>query len=118
MRRAQPESELQQAIVKHLGARGYHAVHVPNGSKLSGTGEQRQRTGARLKREGLKAGFPDLLVYGHSGRIGHIEVKAPKGNVSQAQEDVAAWLVGWGHNYALCRSIADVDAALADWGWA
>ena len=118
MRRAQPESELQQAIVKHLGSRGYHVVHVPNGSKLPGSGEQRMRTGARLKREGLKAGFPDLIVYGHSGRVGHIEVKAPKGRVSPAQEAVAAWLTAWGHNYALCRSIDDVTAALEQWGWA
>ena len=112
------ESDIQRAIREYLANRGYQTVAVPNGAVLRGDKAQRGRQMVNLKRDGLMTGFPDLIVYGHSGRVGHIEVKAPKGRVSPAQEAVAAWLTAWGHNYALCRSIDDVTAALDQWGWA
>ena len=113
-----PESALQRTIREHLASRGYQSVAVPNGAVLRGDKLQRAKQMFNLKRDGLLPGFPDLIVYGHSGCIAHIEVKTPKGTVSPAQEAVGQWLEAWGHNYALCRSIADVDGALAAWGWA
>jgi len=113
-----PESDLQRAIREHLADRGYQSVSVPNGAVLRGDKAQRGRQMCNLKRDGLMVGFPDLLIYGHSGRVAHIEVKTPQGKVSPAQEAVAAWLAQWGHKYALCRSVADVDGALLEWGWA
>ena len=111
------ESTLQRTIRDYLAAHGYQSVAVPNGAVLRGDKDQRGRQMANLKRDGLMVGFPDLLVYGHSGRLAHIEVKTPQGKPSPAQEAVAAWLIAWGHNYALCRSTHDVDEALAQWGW-
>ena len=113
-----PESALQRTIREHLASRGYQSVAVPNGAALRGDKVQRERQMVNLKRDGLMVGFPDLLIYGHSGRVGHIEVKTAKGKVSPAQEAVGTWLEEWGHNYALCRSVDDVDAALTAWGWA
>ena len=117
MRKAQPESRLQQDIVKHLRARNFFAVHVPNGSKLAGTAEQRERTGHRLKLEGAVSGFPDLLVYGKGGRIGHIEVKTEGNYQTASQKECARWLTECGQLVAVCRSIADVDETFAGWGW-
>ena len=113
-----PETILQRQLREYLASRGYQSVHVPNGATLRGDKEQRGRQMANLKRDGLLIGFPDLIVYGHSGRVGHIEVKTPKGRVTEAQEAVGVWLEQWGHNYAVCRSVEDVDAALDAWGWA
>jgi hypothetical protein len=70
-----------------------------------------------LKRDGLMPGFPDLLIYGKGQRIGHIEVKTPKGDVQPSQIKAQEWLEGLGHKYAVCRSVNDACKALRDWGW-
>lgn len=117
MKRNQPESRLQRQIVTNLARLGFRAVHIPNGSKLAGTKEQRARAGARLKADGMVPGWPDLLVYGSQGRIGHLEIKAPKGTLSEAQKAAQADLEVMGHKYAVCRSLDDVIDALDGWGW-
>jgi hypothetical protein len=117
VKRKQPESAIQRDILKGLKALGFVAVHVPNGSKLAGSPEQRARAGKRLKADGMLPGFPDLIVYASGGRVGHIEVKA-EGNYQQdTQKAVQAMLEGMGHHYAVCRSILDVPETLNKWGW-
>lgn len=118
MKYNQPESRAQREILKHLRTKGFFPVHVPNGSKLAGTPDQRARAGARLKADGMVPGFPDLLVYAPDGRMGHIEVKAEGAYQQQTQKDCQARLADMGHLYAVCRSIADVDETLAEWGFA
>lgn len=111
------ESGIQRAIRMRLAALGFACVHVPNGAVLAGDRLRRVKQMAALKRDGLLPGFPDLLVYGSRGRIGHIEVKAPGGRVTEAQQRCREWLEGLGHCYAVCRSDDDAVAALAAWGW-
>lgn len=117
MKRAQPESTIQQAMLRDLRSMGFVAVHVPNGSKLAGTPKQRAMAGARLKAEGILPGFPDLLVYASGGRVGHIEVKAAGNYQQPTQKACQAMLEGLGHRYAVCRSGADLVDALRAWGW-
>lgn len=117
MKRAQPEHRLQVAIVEHLRLRGFWPVAIPNGGKLFGDKEQRQRTGWLLKVTGLHAGFPDLAVIAKNGRIGFIEVKAPGAYQQPAQKECQQQLTNFGHSYAVCRSIEDVEETLAEWGW-
>lgn len=112
-----PEAAIQLQIRKYIAAAGFHSVHVPNGAVLAGDRYKRARQMSALKRDGLMPGFPDLLVYGSGQRIGHIEVKTPKGPVSDNQEAAQAWLEGLGHHYAVCRSVDDTAAALKLWGW-
>lgn len=112
-----PESALQRDIIQYLSVLGIWAVHVPNGSKLAGTPEQRARAGARLKADGLVPGFPDLVLYGSGGAIGHIEVKAEGGRHEGTQKACQQRLEALGHRYAVCRSLADVDETLEGWGW-
>ncbi|RDC59768.1 hypothetical protein HME9302_00963 [Alteripontixanthobacter maritimus] len=112
------ESIIQKAMVKHIRAKGLFVCHVPNGGKLPGTRQQKLRTGARLKAEGLVAGFPDLVLYGPEGRVGMIEVKAEGKYQQPNQKTCQAALEALGHRYAVCRSNDDVDETLSEWGWA
>ena len=117
MKRTQHESILQRGLIRDLRAMGFVAVHVPNGTLLAGNPDQRARQGARLKADGMMPGFPDLLVYGSGARVGHIEVKA-EGNYQQdTQKACQAMLQTMGHNYAVCRSAADLVETLQAWGW-
>lgn len=119
MKRAQPEYALQCRVVDYLAAQPcvgfFH--HSPNGSKLHGSQEQRQRTGARLKRAGTVAGYPDLTLYASDGRIGHLELKSEKGRLSDSQIHVQQQLTALGHHYAIVKHTDDVGAALREWGW-
>lgn len=113
-----PESALQRQIRHRLATMGFASVHVPNGAFLSGDRERRARQMAALKADGLYPGFPDLLVYGPGQKIGHIEVKMPKGRIEESQRRCRIWLENLGHHYAVCRSVEDAEQALIQWGWA
>jgi hypothetical protein len=64
------EAQVQRAIIDRLRLMGALAVHVPN------AGLRSERAGQRLKGEGMRPGFPDLVVIGQ-GRVCFLEVKAP-----------------------------------------
>lgn len=112
-----PESAIQLQIRKFVTAAGFHSVHVPNGAVLSGDSQQRARQMNALKRDGLMPGFPDLLIYGRGQRIGHMEVKTPKGAIGENQLRAREWLESLGHKYAVVRCVDDAAHALRDWGW-
>lgn len=111
------ETVLQRSIREYLGKRGFQTVHVPNGATLRGDADQRKRQMANLKRDGLMPGFPDLIVYGKGGKVGHIEVKCEGSYQQPTQKDVQKWMSDWGHRYSVCRSIEDVEETLNCWGW-
>ena len=117
MRRAHPESEIQQAIISYLLTLGYYPVAVPNGAQLAGNGRQRAMRMAFLKKEGLVPGFPDIVVYASQGRVGHIEVKTEGSYQKPSQKACEAALKNLGHQYAVCRSLDDATETLAKWGW-
>ena len=72
--------------------------HIPNGGKRPG------RTAAMLKREGVKAGVPDLQLccarHGHHGLF--IEMKAERGRLSEAQAAIIVQLRAAGYMVAVC----------------
>jgi hypothetical protein len=68
-------------------------------------------TGARLKRMGTKRGWPDYLVIAN-GKMISLELKAPKGKVSDEQREFSVTFSGLGGFYHVCRSLDDVEAAL------
>lgn len=111
------ETALQLLIRQYIAAAGFHSVAVPNGAVLRGDKVDKAIQWRSLQRQGAMPGFPDLLVYGKRGRIGHIEVKTPTGKQSESQVVAQEWLEGLGHNYAVCRSVNDVTAAFRGWGW-
>lgn len=112
-----PETRLQRDMRKYLALKGLRSVAVPNGATLRGDKKERSIQMANLKRDGLTPGFPDLIVYGKNGRIGHIEIKVEGNYQTASQKECERWLTEFGQNVAVCRSLPDIDETLARWGW-
>jgi hypothetical protein len=81
-------------------------AHDQNAARRSRTG------GAKAKAMGMRPGEPDVRVYLPHSRIGHIELKAPNGSVSDAQRQRHADLRALGHDVRVLR--ADTPGAAAD----
>ena len=77
----------------------------------AGWGKLGKATAGRLHGSGLKAGFPDILVFYNSFTIG-IELKAPKGRLSKAQEHMFPLLLAAGVKTYICRDTIDVIEVL------
>lgn len=112
-----PETRLQRDIRHYLALKGFRTVAVPNGATLRGDAKDRAIQMANLKRDGLTPGFPDLLVYGKDGKIGHIEVKIEGGRQTASQVECERWLTEFGQSVSVCRSLMDIDETLQRWGW-
>lgn len=79
------EDGIQTAIVQRLLLNclpGVYWFHPANGEPRS------ERTGAKLKRMGVRAGAPDLVFCIH-GRFQALELKAPKGSMEPSQKEAA-----------------------------
>lgn len=107
------EAQLQRAVAKVLDASGLLWYHGPN------EGKRNPRTGAALKAAGMKAGFPDVVVFDdfycgikpfEVGYVGlAIELKVGKNKPTTSQ---SKWLsdlesVGW-----RCEVCYTLDAVL------
>ncbi len=106
------EGEFQEAVADHLD------LVLPDDAwwttfPAGGGGKVR---GAILKRRGLKAGVPDILIV-QRGRLYGIELKAPKGTVSGAQTNTHADLVAVGVPVAVCRTLDGIHEALVRWNF-
>ena len=103
---AYSESERQRkmlVMVRRLFV-DYQIAHVPNG------GQRTKIQAARLKADGVKAGWPDLVITGPSGWVAFIEVKDADGTCSKEQKEVLAALALDGHPCGVFRT----DRALHD----
>jgi len=83
-------------------------THVPNGGKRS------RRVGGVLKRQGVRAGFPDLIIFGHFG-CGVIEMKTPTGIMGDEQIEWEARCALFEIPHAVCRSLEDVMRVVNGW---
>ena len=89
---------------------------IPNG------GARDAVTGARLKREGVVKGMPDLfLACARSGRHGlFIEMKTKRGRVSESQRNLFPLLEAQGYGVAVChgwREAAETVTAYLEGRW-
>lgn len=109
------EDSLQITIADHL--RLYHPDvlwwHTPNG------GKRNAREGARLKRMGVLAGVPDIILHWQinceTPQYGAIELKIGKGKQTDSQKEFQSrWgdFNGW---YAIVRSLDELKKTLNDW---
>jgi len=108
----QNESALQVSVARFLDValpRSVRACHVPNG------GRRDAATGARLKREGVKAGVADFVIFMSGGTCAMIELKTASGRLSPAQKDWQDWAGQHGLPYAVCRSLDEVIDVLKAW---
>lgn len=108
-----PEDLLQKACVSYarlvLGpsVRLHHSVNEGKRSIVAAV---------LAKDMGQLAGFPDLIIMWPFGRVGFIELKAPKGVFSKDQKDFRAWAECAGHLWAEVRDIIEFKAVLKGWG--
>lgn len=109
--RSREEYHLQTAVARFLGVCCPDLLwsHFP-------AGEARDEiTGRKLKAMGLKRGWPDIILCCPDGVMGAIELKAEGGKLSADQKMFSEALEASGGRFALCRSLGDVEAALAAW---
>lgn len=105
-RDASSEAAIQRGVVEHLrlcGVPGLVWYHPANGGGRSSKAEA-----AKLKREGVTPGIPDLMLH-HAGRSYGLELKAANGRLSPEQRDMHQRLVAAGVEVAVANG---VDAAL------
>lgn len=105
---AQPEYKVQVAIVKWLRA------VMPSGTIIHHSMNEHQKRGKagmlaaqRNKTAGVFTGFPDLIVCTFSD-VFFLEVKAPKGRVSDNQKVCHQMLEHLGLKVGVVRSVEDV----------
>ena len=95
------EDELQQHVVHLMRAFGRPDVAwcaVANGEARSAS------TGAKLKRQGVIAGAPDL-VFCIDGKYHGVELKIATGRLSNAQKDFASWIWSAKGEYHVCYGL-------------
>jgi hypothetical protein len=93
---------------------------VPNGQKRTRWQQQ------QAKREGMSAGFPDLIITGSrrssNSNMGagplsaYIEIKA-NAPMTQEQKDWLMFLMDCGHNCGVFRSDVTLEAKMREWGF-
>lgn len=110
--RAHPERDLHEAVERFL-SRAWPAdlpyTHVPNG-------ELRARSvAARLKRMGVKPGWPDFIFILPGAVLHALELKASKGSMSPHQVAFRDALLAQGGQYAVARTLEDVELILTAW---
>lgn len=121
------EHDEQAALVQWAALAARHAVDgmepvpalaglfaIPNG------GHRHEAVAAAMKREGVKAGVPDLCLpvavrHARTGRVYGalwIEMKTTTGRLSRPQQVWRRFLTGHGQAYALCRSFEEARTVI------
>ena len=110
--RAHLEDDLQIAVADFLHVAlppdaFFH--HSPNG------GWRKKREAARFKAMGVKAGFPDIIIFWRNKSFA-VELKVGRNSTTAPQIACHAALMGAGCDVAVCRSVEDVSQFLTDCG--
>jgi len=106
------EDTIHAAIVQYLRVCMPDCLvfHPPNG------GLRGKREASKLKWLGVLPGMPDIVILRPSGRFCLMEVKGPKGVLSEAQQAVRWHCERFEMPWALVRSIDEAREALIGWG--
>lgn len=107
------EERIHKDILAYLRVtlpHGWRVIHCPNG------GSRNVIEAAKLKAMGTTAGVPDLMILGPKGFTGWLEVKAPKGRLSQAQRHFIDSLQDMEHPVAIVHSIDEAREIVRAWG--
>lgn len=102
------EQPFHIAVVQNLDVilpRDFIYWHTPNGE--TGRGKAK---GGILKALGVMAGVHDILILGPDGRLHGLELKWGDNDLSDAQKEFGAALVGRGCTWACCWTIEEVYA--------
>jgi hypothetical protein len=114
--RAKPraiEHKLQVALLDYLAIAARPEIYyfaIPNQSN------RHIANAARMKAEGVRAGSPDLCILLPAGRVAWLEMKAPKGTLSDAQKAFRDRAKSLDHYWAMARSVEEALLHLTAWG--
>ena len=113
------EIELQIATATLLDTMGLLWCHPPNGAFYGGGGASARR-GAILRRQGLKSGVPDVVIFTPSplnNQASFVELKTKVGRLSPLQRQWRDDLIEMGYNWGLARDLDQVTGLLTEWGY-
>lgn len=112
------EGPVQRSIIKYIETQHprWMVHHCKN--EIKKRGKQFEIEIAKAKRNGMKTGFPDLVVLPSNKPAVFLEVKAEGNYASPAQKAVHADLEALGHRVAVVRGVEDVREVFAAWGMA
>jgi hypothetical protein len=97
-------------VLRRWAAAGWQWTHFP-------AGEYRlPATAARLKRMGVRTGWPDFMLLSTIGAPHFLELKRRGGTLNEAQEDFAGWCIARGVPFACVDSFNEALAVLREWG--
>ena len=104
------ESNIQQAVVKWFRMQypRFIIAAVPNG------GFRNAREAAIMQREGVLAGFADLVVLAQRNVL-FLEMKTTKGKQSDKQKEFQNKVSKLGFEYIVCRSFEQARLAIERW---
>lgn len=108
------EANLQVAICQMLQSRLLYFFCVPN--DLLGQSKNAALRIARYKAIGLRSGISDLVIVTQDGKAHFMEIKTPKGTLSESQKNFADMCRACGWNYGVARSVEDASSLIAQWG--
>ena len=105
------EADEQAAVIEWCAWNKVLVFHIPNG------GARDARTGAQLKRQGVKRGVPDLCVpVARGGYHGlYIEMKTRTGRLSSEQETWLRRLQSEGYRAVVCRGAGQAINEIDDY---
>ena len=110
---ASSEDAEQEAVVEYCDLLHIPIVHIPNEGKRS------LSYAARMKRMGLRSGFPDLLVPlargGYHGLF--IEMKYGKNKTTKEQKEWLERLSAEGYACAVCYNAAEAIKTIESYNW-
>lgn len=129
--RSASEFNIQVAVadtLRRFGSPNWMWTHIPNGEERAaeitvvrdklGNAVQRRRSqaGERLKRAGLKPGWPDLLLVSPKSIVHSLELKANGNKLTEAQEQYRDGCLKHGHPWACAWSYREAVDVLTRWG--
>lgn len=104
------ESEIQQSVVQWFRMKypNYIIAAVPNG------GFRNAREAAIMQREGVFAGFADLIIIAKQNIL-FLELKTPIGVLSKKQKEFQEKVNNLGFQYVVCRSFDQAVMVIVSW---
>lgn len=88
-------------------------THIPH--EVAGRGKFAIIYMAKARAMGLIKGSCDFVFVGRDGG-GYIELKTATGSLTPEQRDFREWCQMAWVNHAVCRSVAEVEEKLSEWG--
>lgn len=102
------EAQEQEIVVRYCELKGIPVYHVPNG------GTRNRLEAVALKRQGVRAGVPDLCFPVPKGKYHgmYIEMKFGKNKTTQAQNEWLELLSKNGYMTAVCYGFDEAKAVI------